>query len=116
MMEDLNLPTQLPLIRLTPLVVTPGQLLTTLPLNYQNTIPITNSLKKELNNKTLAALTDLPILSQSGLMNNLSTTTNLITLIRPPLTLIWKTTAIGLRPLLFLAEWTQTYHTLYQRL
>ena len=114
MMEDLNLPTQLLHTRLTPPVVTLGQLLTTLPLNYHNTAVITNSLKKELNNKTLAALTDLPTLSQSGLMNNLSTTTNLITLIRPPLTLIWKTTVIGLRPLLFRAEWTQTYHTPYQ--
>ena len=101
MMEDLNSPTQLPLTRLTPPVVTLGQLLTTPPLNYHNTITITNSLKKELANKTLPVLADLPIFTQPGLRGNLSTIFNLIILIRPPHTLICKITGIGLRLPLF---------------
>ena len=100
MMEDLNLPTQLLHTRLTPPVVTLGQLLTTLPLNYHNTAVITNSLKKDLKNKTLAVLADLPIFSQPGLMINLSTILSQIILIRLPLTLIWKSMGTGLRPLL----------------
>ena len=115
-MEDLNSPTQLPPTRLTPLVVTLGQLPTTLPLNYHNTAVITNSLKKDLENKTLTVLADPPIFSQLGLMINLSTILSQIILIRLPLTLIWKITGIDLRPLPSHAGWTQIYHTLYHHL